>query len=235
MIDRESLIVSVYKGFGKAAYLPCSPDSPLYDQDLAMTYSYDEDAVSMVIHTAAVRSDDPGVLLVCSSDPSRVELARHIAEAMTEAGLNMEINAVDAETYRSRLEKGKYDAFLGETRLSANFDLTEFFRSGGSLCYGGIRSSEMEQLCRESLENSGSCYDFYRAVMENAYICPLLFKSYAVMANRGIIDTLQPAVDHVFHLPGGRSLADAGVSYGEMIGEKDEETETTENTEENQS
>jgi ABC-type transport system substrate-binding protein len=235
MIDREELILSVYKGFGKAAYLPCSPDSPLYDQDLAMSYSYDEEAVTRVIHTAAVRSDDPGVLLVCSADPTRVELARRIAETMTQAGLTMEINAVDAETYRSRLEKGKYDAFLGETRLSANFDLTEFFRSGGSLCYGGIRSSDMEQLCRASLENSGGCYELFRTVMDNAYICPLLFKSYAVMANRGIIDTLQPAVDNVFHLPGGRSLADAGVSYGEMLGEKDEETEPTENTEENQS
>ena len=226
MIDREALIISVYKGFGKAAYLPCSPDSPLYDQDLAMLYSYDEEAVAKVLRTTAVRSeDDAGVLLVCSADQTRVELARRLADTMTKAGMPMEVNSVDMETYRSRLERGRYDAFLGEVRLSGNFDLTEFFRSDGKLCYGGIRSSEMEYLAKAALENSGGCYELFRGVMENAYFCPLLFKSYAVMANRGIIDSLQPALDCVFHLPGGRSLADASVSYGEMTGEEQETEE----------
>jgi hypothetical protein len=128
--------------------------------------------------------------------------------------------------------------FIGEARLSGNFDLTEFFRSYGSLCYGGIRSAGMEQLCYDALENSGNCYDLCRGVMENAYFCPLLFKSCAVMANRGVIGTLQPAVDCVFHLPGGRSLADASVSYEEMLGldepDETEEPQTTEPTEENE-
>ena len=120
--------------------------------------------------------------------------------------------------------------FIGEARLSATFDLTEFFRPYGSLCYGGIQSSGMERLCRDALENSGNCYDLYKSVMENAYFCPLLFKSYAVMANRGVISNLQPAVDNVFHLAGGRSLADATVSYEELtdphFGEPEEPTET---------
>ena len=64
--------------------------------------------------------------------------------------------------------------------------------------------------------------------MENGYFCPLLFKSYAVMANRGVIGALQPAVDCVFHLAGGRSLADASVSYAEMAGTEEENTESTE-------
>ncbi|MBO4419802.1 MAG: ABC transporter substrate-binding protein [Oscillospiraceae bacterium] len=233
IIDRESLIVSVYKGFAKAAYLPCAPDSPLYDQDLAMLYSYDEEAAAAALRTTPVREESAGTLLVCTGDPVRLDMANRLAEIMSLAGLPMEVVAVDAETYRSRLERGKFDAFLGETRLSGNFDLSEFFRSGGSLCFGGIRSSDMEQLCVQALENSGNCYDLFRGVMENAYFCPLLFKSYAVMANRGVIGILQPAVDCVFHLPGGRSLADASVSYEEMIGGGEAETEPTENTEEN--
>lgn len=226
LIDREALILSVFKGFGEPACLPCSPASPLYDADLAALYSYDEEAAASVLRTAAVRTGEAGTLLVSSADPTRIELARSIAQSLTEKGLALEVVAVDAETYRTRLEKGKYDAFLGETRLSGDFDLTEFFRADGSLCYGGIRSSDMEALCREALENSGNCYDLYRSVMENAYFCPLLFKSYAVMANRGVIRTLQPAVDCVFHLPGGRSLSDAGVSYGEMTGEEEETEES---------
>ena len=90
-----------------------------------------------------------------------------------------------------------------------------------------IQSAAMEQLCYDALENSGNCYDLQRNVMEHGYICPILFKSYAVMANRGTISNLQPAVDNVFHLPGGRTLADASATYDALTnpgsGEETEE------------
>lgn len=226
LIDRESLIVSVFKGFGDAASLPCAPDSPLYDRELAMRYSYDLEAAAQILDSTSVWTDTPGTLLVSSADPTKMELARNIAESLTKNGLPMEVVAVDDESYRTRLTQGRYDAFLGETRLSGTFDLTEFFRADGSLCYGGIYSAEMESLCLDALENSGNCYDLFRDVMDNAYFCPLLFKSYAVMANRGTIGSLQPAVDCVFHLSGGRSLSDASVSYGELTGAPGEESET---------
>lgn len=231
IIDRETLIASVYKGFAEAAYLPCSPASPLYDAELAEKYTYDEDAFAEVLRDASVPADYVGTLLVCSSDPSRVELAERIAEALTTAGLKMELKAVDYEIYRYRLSAGQFDMYVGESRLSGNFDLTEFFRAYGSLSYGGIRSAGMEQLCYDSLENSGNCYDLYNAVMENGYFCPLLFKSYAVMANRGVIGSLQPAVDCAFHMAGGRSLADASATYEELTEQPTEATEDTEETE----
>ena len=232
IIDRETLIAAVYKGFAEAAYLPCAPASPLYDAELAEKYSYDEDAFAEALADANVSAEYVGTLLVCSSDPSRVELAGRVAGTLTEAGLKMELKAVDYETYRYRLSAGQFDLFVGEARLSGNFDLTEFFRSYGSLSYGGIRSAGMEQLCYDTLENSGNCYDLYSGVMENGYFCPLLFKSYAVMANRGAIGSLQPAVDCAFHMAGGRSLADASVTYEELTEEPTEETENTEATEE---
>ena len=90
----------------------------------------------------------------------------------------------------------------------------------------------MEELCYDSLENSGNCYDLYSGVMENGFFCPLLFKSYAVMANRGVISSLQPAVDCVFHTAGGRSMSDASVAYEETeVPEQTGKAETTEETE----
>ena len=230
VIDRESISSSIYKGFAQPAYLPCSPDSPLYDDELAASYGYDPGVFRTAFVRSGVSYDYVGTLLVCSADPSRVEAARRISESMAECGVKLDVVSVDYDSFRYRLKAGQYDMFIGEARLSATFDLTEFFRPYGSLCYGGIQSSGMERLCRDALENSGNCYDLYKSVMENAYFCPLLFKSYAVMANRGVISNLQPAVDNVFHLAGGRSLADATVSYEELtdphFGEPEEPTET---------
>ena len=234
IIDRDALIASVYKGFAEAACIPCAPASPLYDAELAEYYSYDEDAFAEALLDAAVSPEYTTTLLVTSSDPSRVELAGRIADTLTKAGLRTVVKAVDYETYRYRLSAGQFDFYLGEARLSGNFDLTEFFRAYGSLCYGGIRSAGMEQLCYDTLENSGNCYDLYTGVMENGYFCPLLFKTNAVMANRGSIGSLQPAVDCAFHIAGGRILADASVSYEELTEqptEEDEEPEDPENPE----
>ena len=167
-----------------------------------------------------------------SADPSRMDLAQRIAKAITQAGLRITVKSVDEESYANALSAGNYDMFIGEVRLSGNFDLTEFFRADGNLCKGGIQNSGMEQLCRDALENSGNYYDLYRGVMDNGYFCPLLFKSYAVMANRGVISSLQPAVDCVFHTAGGRSMSDASVAYEETeVPEQTGKAETTEETE----
>ena len=231
IIDRESIIATVYKGFAEPAYLPCAPSSPLYDQELALEYGYDREAFVKARHSAGVVEDYVATLLVCSNDPARIEMAYRIADSMNEAGVKVEVSSVDYDTYLYRLYVGQYDCFIGETRLSANFDLSEFFRPYGSLSIGAIQNSSMEQLCYDALENTGNCYDLEKSVMENAYFCPILFKSYAVMVNRGIITNLQPAMDNVFHLAGGRTLSDATISFEEITNENQSEESSGEKEE----
>ncbi len=218
IINREAIIASVYKGFAEPAYLPCAPASPLYDADLAASYGYDKNLFLQAKRAAGITEGDTGTILVYAADSSRVEAAHQIADTLAEVGVKLEVKAQDYDTYRYNLSHGVYDMYIGEARLSGNFDLTEFFQAYGSLCYGGLQSGNMTKLCADALENSGNCYSLHKSVMDTGYFCPLLFKSYAVMANRGVITALQPAVDNVFHLSGGRTLADASVSYDEMTG-----------------
>ena len=233
IIDRDSIIATVYKGFAEAACLPCAPSSPIYDQELAQGYAYDRDAFLKAKQSAGVSSDYVATLLVCSNDPARIEMAYRIADAFNDAGVKMDVSSVDRDTYLYRLYVGQYDCFIGETRLSATFDLSEFFKPYGSLSIGAIQNVSMERLCYDALENTGNCYDLEKSVMENAYFCPILFKSYAVMVSRGVITNLQPAMDNVFHLAGGRTLSDATISYEEMTNpEGPEETGDPEETEE---
>ena len=221
IIDRDSICSSIYKGFAVPACLPCAPGSPFYDQELAAGYAYNEGAFLGAMSEVNVDENYVGSILVCSSDPSRTELAYRIVQALEPYGLKLEVRAVDRETYLKRLQGGLFDMYIGEVRLSGNFDLTEFFKPYGALGYGGTQSGNLEQLCYASLENSGNAYDLNKAVMDGGYICPILFKSYAVMASRGVISNLQPAVDCVFHLSGGRTLADASATYEELTSDPD--------------
>ena len=51
------------------------------------------------------------------------------------------------------LQAGNYDAYLGEVRLTANFDLSEFFRTGGALSYGAVADASLAGLCTQALGN----------------------------------------------------------------------------------
>ncbi len=233
LIDRDTVCSSIYKGFAMPASLPCSPASSIYDRNLAESYAYNEEAFRAAIEDVHVEEGYVGTILVCSSDPFRTELAYRIAQAFEPYGLKLEVKAVDYETYLKRLQAGNFDMYIGEVRLSSNFDLTEFFKPYGALGYGGLQSGALENLCYDALENSGNCYDLNKAVMDGGYFCPVLFKSYAVMANRGVISSLQPAVDCVFHLSGGRSLADASATYEELTAAPEDTEGSGGTTEEN--
>ena len=228
IINREEIIASVYQGFAEPAYLPCAPSSALYNEELAANYRYDKSAFLAAKRIAGVTKETKCIFLVWAADATRLDAAHRIADALEECGMTVEIRAQDYENYQKSLKNGEYNLYLGEVRLSGDFDLSEFFRSGGSLCCGGIQSSKMYEQCISALENSGNCYDLHKSVMDGGFFCPLLFKSYAVMANRGVIGSLQPAVDSVFHLSGGRTLADASTSFEQLAGDEPPE-ETTEN------
>lgn len=232
LIDRDTICSSIYKGFAMPASLPCSPASSVYDRDLAAVYAFNEEAFRAAMEEAHLEEGAVGSILVCSSDPFRTELAYRISQAFEPYGMKLEVKAVDYETYLKRLQAGNFDMYVGEVRLSSNFDLSEFFKPYGALGYGGTQNGAMEGLCQSALENSGNFYDLNKAVMDGGYFCPILFKSYAVMANRGVISSLQPAVDCVFHLAGGRSLADASATYEELTAVPDD-TEEGGSTEEN--
>lgn len=211
MLDRDTIVARIYNGFADAACLPCSPRSNLYDSELASQYGYDEAAFRQAMKDAGIAKGSTGTILVNSADASRVEMAHFIADAMAEYGLKLEVRAVDADTYAYQLNRGGFDMFIGEVRLSGNFDLSEFFKPYGQVSYGGIQDAATYEMCKYMLENSGNAYDLHQSVMDKGYLCPVLFKSYAVMATRGVIGDLQPAVDNVFHLHSGRTLADVSV------------------------
>lgn len=215
-IDRDALMSDVYGGFAQVAVLPCSPESDLYDAQLAENYAYaPEKFQSALYHSGVATSEsNTGVFLVCADDPTRVSAAQTIAEQMKKAGLYLTVRALDREAYQSALEHGAYDLYYGEVRLTANFDLSEFFRSDGTLAYGAISDPSLAELCGDALENSGSYYDLCKQVMQKAHICPVVFKSYEICVTRGAISAIIPALDCVFHTAAAaRTLSDADHSY----------------------
>lgn len=231
-VDRSAL-VEVYRGFAQEAYLPASPMADCYDSSLAAGYGYDPGAFSAALSEAGLRNTS-ATLLVCSDNPIRVSAAEVIAEELTSCGLYVTVSAQARETYEEALEVGNFDFYLGEVRLSPNFDLSVFFRESGALSYGSMADGELYGLCLKALENGGNYYDLHEAVMDSGQLCPVLFRTYAVFASRGTMTGLLPGLDNVFHTANSRQLADAREDWAgavpETAGGETGETEITEAT-----
>lgn len=206
-VDRSSL-AGVYRGFAEPAYLPASPSADYYDETLAAQYGYDPGRFSTALSNAGMRNTN-ATLLVCGDDPVRVTAAEAVAQALTDCGLTTTVSAKAKDDYQAALEAGNFDLYLGEVRLSPNFDLSPFFQEGGSLPYGSMANAANYALCLAALENSGNYYDLHQAVMEDGQLCPLLVRTYAVYATRGAASSLLPGLDNVFHTANSRQLADA--------------------------
>lgn len=195
-VDRSTIVSSLCGGFADAASLPVNPASDYYDAKLAAKYDYSPETFRTQLSSSGPYAME-ATFLVCSSSSQRVAAAQQIADAVNSFGFHLTVEALPYEQYKQALLQGDYDLYYGEARLSASFDLTQFFTSDGSMCFGGMADSSVEALCQFALENGGNSYDLYKRILERGLLCPVLFKTYAVYTTRGAFSNLTPAMDHV--------------------------------------
>ena len=75
-------------------------------------------------------------LLVNQENTFKVSAAEHIAQALSDFDLQIQVEALPWEEYAAALAAGNFDLYYGEVRLPANWDLSALVGTGGSLNYG---------------------------------------------------------------------------------------------------
>lgn len=207
-LDRESLNESYYHGFAQSATLMASPSSPWYSKNLASNYEYDPVLFISKISNVT-KPTEPLNLLVNKDDIGRLQVARAIAEMLTQLGLPTQTLEKEGSVYTAYIKNGDYDMYLGQTRLSANMDLSPFFSRWGNMSWNGMYNADIYDLCLDALENHGNYYNLLKAVADDGRVVPILFSNYTVFAKRGLLSDLSPARDNVFFYTRGWTLEDA--------------------------
>ena len=204
-IDREAIVEEFYDGFAHAATLAASPLSPYYDSMMAARYEYNQEVFNQRITEAKVAYNTV-ILLVNGGDPQRIRIAKRIESMLEQSGLIVDVEAYTGADYRYKLSVGEFDLHLGKTKLSSTMDLTSFFSSDGALCYGGMANPAINSLCMDALANRGNYYNLLQEIADDGTLIPILFGSYAVYCQRGMVANLAPARDNVFYYNIGISM-----------------------------
>lgn len=208
-INREVLVESAqYNGFAQAATLPASPRSPYYDKTLAAQVTYQPERLIQAL-TEANLTGETVVFLLNKSDSTRLQTGYQIAEMLTQCGLVVEFLELSNSFFKNSIYAGNYDLYLGQTQLSANMDLSEFFHPYGYMSWGSMSNEELYALCLNSLENSGNYYNLHQMVVQDGMLTPILFRTYAVYMERGLMGSLSPARDNVYWYSIGKNMEEA--------------------------
>ena len=210
-IDRETIIQRYYNNRAQLATLATSPSSPHYNKTLAAKYNFDPlkfiDAMSgWNIPRDPANPEKKMVLLVNADDSARLRAARYIAKCLTDYGLPTSTLECSGQNYEAVLRANNWDIYLGQTRLSPNMDLSEFFRMWGELSPGGMVNETLLDMCKDTLENSGNTNDLLQKIADDGRVIPILFGYHAVYAERGLFNNLAPTRDNAFFYSMGKTL-----------------------------
>lgn len=189
--DRVSLVEEVMDGHGDPAALPVSDLHTDWYERAAEVLDYDpEQAAELLEQAGYVKKEEDGLLyqgrtaltvtlLVNSDNPAKTALADRLAEELAELGVTVTVSKQIWKDYVAALEKGNFDLYLAETRLSADFDVTELL--SGSLNYGGYDAAPLAQKLAEWKAASGlkrhwEAGAFWDVFVEEVPFAPLCFK-----------------------------------------------------------
>lgn len=201
-IHREAIAQTVYANHAVPAALPFHPDSSLYDDSAAQSLAYAPDSLAQQVEQLrrSLR------LLVNSENTAKVSAAQVIAYQLESAGLEVELAQLSFEDYSAALAAGNFDLYLGETVLTADFDLSPLLT--GSLNYGRWSSEETAPLlaalaAAEQETADAAAQALCAHLAQEVPITAICFKNGSVLTQWGRLSGLSPLRNNVFsHLDG---------------------------------
>ena len=205
-LDREEAVRLDLSGHGDGACLPISPLSGEYSRTAADTLAYDlEQAAALLEEAGYTKQEDrllysgraPAevTLLVNSDNDVRQAIANRLARALEELGVTVTVTRLPWSGYTAALEKGDFDLYLGEVRLTGDFDPTALL--AGELNYGGFYSEELSARLAQWKTARGdgraqAAVALWEQFAQDAPIAPVCFKRGSLLMRWGMAANLTP-------------------------------------------
>ena len=197
-VDRDAVVATLLAGHAEAAQFPISPRSALYPS--ALETPYESTGYVSALQTVLGSDAQPLelTLLVNEENQFKTSLAEHLARQLTAGPVTVTSVALPWTEYLAALESGSFDLWLGEVRLTADWDVTPLVGSGGALNYGGYSAAALDKALTEFRkdENETTAAALCELLREESPILPLVFKTISVLTPEGSTGGLSPTAAH---------------------------------------
>lgn len=185
---------------------PCRshPDSALFSQGHAAALAYDPDLLAGQLDELGLSGRELR-LLVNSENDAKVSAGQLIAYQLESTGLTVQVEQLSYEDFTAALAQGDFDLYLGETVLTADFDLSPLLSSSGSLNYSRWQRSETDALLSavhsapQGEEKRLAAQALFSHLAQEMPLTPLLFKNGSALTQWGKLTQLNPIRNNVFY------------------------------------
>lgn len=201
-IDRKTLADARLVRLAMATQFPLSPVSPLYPDSLEVPYSEENTLAALRAAGQDAGERRELTLLVSGDDAFRTSSARFIAEGLSLLDWQITVEELPWEAYLAALEAGEFDLYLGEVRLTANWELTDLIGTEGALNYGGYANETTDMVLRSfaaAEDRTGAAQRLCRHFQSAAPIAPVCFRQYSVLTHPGVVEGMTPSPSGVFY------------------------------------
>lgn len=196
MLDRATMTSSLLSGHGAPAQFPVSPLSSAYPRGSEFRMSAKDYAAAL--EGAGVTASRPRslTLLVNEENSFKRAIAESVCTQLSTDALTVSVRALPWEDYLAALESGSFDLYLGETRLSADWNAGALLETDGALNFGGYEEETLAAHHAAFLATGSAAY--FAAFANETPFAPLLFKSEAILTPTGLVEGVTPSPSNVF-------------------------------------
>lgn len=210
--DRASVVSAFLSGHGAAASLPVSPYSSAYPEEIADGLEYDLAAAEALLAEAGYTRNDEGRLvkkktpltlrLVVNQDSLvKQRIARFLAEDLRQMGMDVTVDELGWDDYTAALAAGRFDLYLGEVKLTGDFDCASLLFGG--LNFGRYANEEVSALHAAWKAAAGDARDeagqaLYTALAAELPLAVLCFKNDSLLIRWGMVKHLSPVEGNPF-------------------------------------
>lgn len=196
-ISRSSVVATSFLGQGTAVVTPFRNE--FYKLDKEKLYNASGDAKKAIeilekngytsVNDEGKRTDGVDYLdidiLVCSENQYKVAVAKAVEKSLEDLGFDVTITQKKTSAeFLEALEKEEFCLYIGETQLTGNMDLTEFFDKKGSLNYGINPGFNAKYMAYRNGEISAS--EFVDVFYAHVPFIPLYYRKAVVSVNPAI-------------------------------------------------
>ena len=208
-IDRAALASNAYLGMGIQCEVPVNPGSWLYESQSAIYYYSPERALQLLQSCGWQDLTGDGILnqvdgvilkdlelhLITYNEPTnsiRENACYMIADYLGRVGIKVTIEVRGQERVLRYIREGSYDIALVGVNLSEVPDLSQMFRSGGSINLNNYGNKEMQELLLKVPDASTeaemkSIYSQIQMnVVERLPVLGMLFRTGTVLSTRSL-------------------------------------------------
>lgn len=185
LIPKETIVEESYLGYGEIADTPFFPGWKELDEIRLADKSEGLIEATELLSSAGYSRSDNDVLakimrlriIVNDDNPFKISAAENIASELKSVGIDAVVEELPFDSFVGRLQRGEYELYVGETKLSKNMSLSSFFSYGGGASYGIDTNSKIVSVYNDCLSGKVTLQRFVDYFDVAVPFAPICFRS----------------------------------------------------------